>query len=160
MAEYGVELLWQRDGQDFLDHRYSRRHRLRFDGGAEVVGSSSPHVVPEPLSDASAVDPEEAFVGALASCHMLWFLHLAARAGWRVDRYVDRPRGVMARNAGGKLAMTVVTLHPRVDFSGENRPGREDIDRLHALAHAECFIANSVTSEVRCRPDYGDLAAF
>jgi organic hydroperoxide reductase OsmC/OhrA len=147
-----AEILWLRDGQDFLDNRYSRRHLLRFDGGLEVPGSSSPHVVALPLSDAAAVDPEEAFVASLASCHMLWFLSIAAQRKFCVDRYVDAASGVMARNDQGKMAMTVVTLHPQVAFSGEQRPTRIDIEQMHHAAHEECFIANSVKTEVRCEP--------
>ena len=108
---YTAETLWRRGDasrEDFVGRRYSRRHRLRFDGGVEVPGSSSPHVVPLPYSDAAAVDPEEAFVSALSSCHMLWFLDLASRAGFCVDRYVDAATGVMKKNEAGRVAMTVV----------------------------------------------------
>lgn len=152
MSEYTAEVVWQRDDQPFLDHRYSRRHRIRFDGGAEVPGSSSPHVVPLPYSDPAAVDPEEAFVASLASCHMLWFLGLAAKRGFRIDRYADAAVGVMATNEAGKLAMTRVTLRPSVQFSGDALPTREDIHALHHAAHDACFIASSVKSEVRCEP--------
>ena len=149
---YTAEVLWQRGEQDFLDQRYSRRHVLRFDGGVEVPGSASPQVVRLPMSDAAAVDPEEAFVAALAACHMLWFLDVAAQRGLRVDRYVDAASGVMAKTAAGKLAMTVVTLRPAVRFSGARRPTREQLEQLHHEAHAECYIANSVKCEVRCEP--------
>ncbi len=153
MSEYHAEVLWVRDpAQNFLDHRYSRRHLLRFDGGFEVPGSSSPHSVPLPMSDASAVDPEEAFVASLASCHMLWFLALAAKRKFCVDRYVDAAVGVMAKNAEGRIAITRVTLRPAVDFSGECLPSRTDIEHLHHDAHEACFIANSVKSEVRIEP--------
>ncbi len=152
MAEYCAEVLWQRGEQDFLGNRYSRRHVLRFDGGAEVAGSSSPHVVPLPMSDASAVDPEEAFVAALSSCHMLWFLSIAARRRFCVDRYFDAAIGVMGQNADGRVAMTVVTLRPDVHFSGERLPTREQIEQMHHQAHDACYIANSVRSEVRCEP--------
>lgn len=154
MAQYSAEILWQRGEQDFLGNRYSRRHLLRFDGGAEVAGSSSPHVVPVPMSDAAAVDPEEAFVASLSSCHMLWFLSIAAKRKFCVDRYADAAVGVMAKNAEGKTAMTVVTLRPEVQFSGERLPTREQIEQLHHEAHEECFIANSVKTEVRCEPVY------
>lgn len=152
MPHHTAEILWLRDGQDFLDNRYSRKHLLRFDGGLEVPGSSSPHVVPLPLSDAAAVDPEEAFVASLASCHMLWFLSIAAQHKFCVDRYVDAATGVMARNDQGKMAMTVVTLRPQVQFSGAQLPTRLQIDQMHHAAHEECFIANSVKTEVRCEP--------
>ncbi len=152
MADYTAQVLWQRGEQDFLGNRYSRRHLLRFDGGVEVAGSSSPHVVPLPWSDAAAVDPEEAFVASLASCHMLWFLSIAAKRRFCVDRYADAASGTMARNAQGRLAMTVVTLRPEVQFSGELQPTREQIEQMHHEAHEECFIANSVKTEVRCEP--------
>jgi organic hydroperoxide reductase OsmC/OhrA len=154
MAAYTAEISWQRNGEDFLGNRYSRRHSIRFDGGAEVAGSSSPHVVPLPMSDASAIDPEEAFVASLSSCHMLWFLSIAAKHQFCVDRYFDAASGVMARNAAGKIAMTVVTLRPDVVFSGGKLPTRADIDALHNDAHESCYIASSVKTEVRCEPVY------
>ncbi len=157
MAEYCAQVLWLRGEQDFLGNRYSRRHLLSFDGGIEIAGSSSPHVVPIPFSDAAAVDPEEAFVASLSSCHMLWFLSIAASHGFCVDRYRDAATGVMARNGEGKMAMSMVTLKPEIRFSGERLPTREEIDQMHHAAHAECFIANSVKTEVRCEPVYVDL---
>jgi organic hydroperoxide reductase OsmC/OhrA len=152
MSTYSATLLWQRKGATFTDQRYSRAHAWRFDGGAVVPGSSSPHNVPLPYSDAAAVDPEEAFVAALSSCHLLWFLHLAAKSGFVVERYEDCAEGVMAKNAEDRLAMTLVTLRPRAEFAGEKRPSHSDIEALHRKAHEECFIANSVKSEVRCEP--------
>ncbi len=152
MASYTADLLWEREGQDFLSNRYSRRHLIRFDGGAVLAGSSSPHVVPLPWSDASTVDPEEAFVASLSSCHMLWFLSIAAKRGFCVDRYADAAHGVMARNAEGKVAMTLVTLRPAAVFSGALSPTSEQIVDMHHKAHEECFIANSVKTEVRCEP--------
>lgn len=151
-TEYGAEVVWARDGQDFLSNGYSRRHLLRFDGGAEVAGSSSPHSVPLPMSDASAVDPEETFVASLASCHMLWFLAIAAKRRFIVDRYADAAVGVMARNAEGRMAMTRVTLRPHVVFSGERQPTVDELEALHHKAHEECYIANSVKSEVVVEP--------
>jgi organic hydroperoxide reductase OsmC/OhrA len=147
-----AKVIWERGDQNFLDSRYSRAHRWRFDGGAEVPGSSSPHVVPVPMSDPKAVDPEEAFVASLSSCHMLWFLSLAAQKGFRVDRYADDAEGVMAKNAQGKRAVTRVTLRPAVEFSGEKIPTRQELEALHHKAHEECFIANSVKTEVRVEP--------
>jgi len=158
MAHYTAEVLWLRNEGDFAGNRYSRRHLLRFDGGLEVPGSSSPHVVPLPMSDASALDPEEAFVSSLSSCHMLWFLSIAAKRKFCVDRYFDAAEGVMEKNSEGKVAMTRVTLRPDVTFSGERPPTREELDRLHHEAHDACFIANSVKTEVRCAPVYGALA--
>jgi organic hydroperoxide reductase OsmC/OhrA len=149
MADYQATLHWQRGDQPFTDRRYSRRHLMHFDGGAVVPGSSSPHSVRVPCSDPAAVDPEEAFVAALSSCHMLWFLDIACRAGWVVDAYRDEASGVMARNAQGQLAVTLVTLRPAVRFAGR-QPTREEHEHLHHRAHEECFIANSVKSEVRC----------
>ena len=152
MARYSAEVIWERGEQRFTDNRYSRRHVLRFDGGVELPGSSSPQVVRVPMSDAAAVDPEEMFVASLASCHMLWFLGIAAQRGFCVDRYVDAASGVMARDAAGRMAMTVVTLQPAVRFSGDRLPTDDEIAVMHHEAHAECFIANSVKTEVRCAP--------
>ena len=149
---YTATIEWTRGDARFCDLAYSRAHRWRFDGGAVVPGSSSPHVVPAPQSDPSAVDPEEAFVAALSSCHMLWFLDLASRAGFCVDRYADAATGVMRKNEAGRVAMTVVILHPAVEFSGEKLPSREEIERLHHEAHEACFIANSVKTDVRVEP--------
>jgi organic hydroperoxide reductase OsmC/OhrA len=147
--EHHALIHWGRGSALFTDNRYSRAHTWRFDGGVEVPASSSPSVVRVPLSVEAAVDPEEAFVAALSSCHMLWFLHLAATAGWCVDDYADDAVGLMGRNAAGKSAMLHVTLRPRVKFAGERLPAAADIERLHHRAHEECFIANSVTTEVR-----------
>ena len=143
---------WQRGDAPFVDKRYSRAHTWSFDGGLEVAASSSPQVVPLPMSDASAVDPEEAFVAALASCHMLWFLDIASRAGFCVDRYEDAADGRMGRNAAGKLVVDVVTLRPRTRFAGERVPDVATLAALHHEAHAECFLANSVRTEIRCEP--------
>jgi organic hydroperoxide reductase OsmC/OhrA len=150
--EYVARIHWERGAALFTDNRFSRGHTWRFDGGVEVPASSSPHVVRVPLSVEAAVDPEEALVAALASCHMLFFLSFAAREHWRVDAYSDDAVGVMGRNAAGKEAMVRVTLRPRVIFSGERLPARTDIDALHHRAHEECYIANSVTTEVRVEP--------
>lgn len=152
MSEYRAQTEWRRRADEvFTDNRYGRRHLLRFDGGVELPASSSTSVVPLPYSDASAVDPEEMFVASLSSCHLLWFLSLAAKAGWRVDHYVDDATGTMARNAEGRVAMTQVTLRPRVGFAGA-APSRAELEALHHRAHEECFIANSVKTEVRCEP--------
>jgi organic hydroperoxide reductase OsmC/OhrA len=150
--EYSARIRWERGAAAFTDRRYSRGHRWYFDGGVEVPASSSPQVVRLPFSVEQAVDPEEALVASLSSCHMLWFLSLAAGQGLRVDSYDDAATGLMGTNAAGRLAMLRVTLRPRVTFSGERLPSRADIDSLHRRAHEECFIANSVTTEVRCEP--------
>jgi organic hydroperoxide reductase OsmC/OhrA len=152
MSTYTATISWERGAAAFLDGRYSRRHLMCFDGGAVVTGSSSPQVVPVPGSDPAAVDPEEAFVASLSSCHMLWFLDIASRRKFRVDRYTDEALGVMEKNAEGKVAMTLVTLRPKVEFSGERTPTREEIEAMHHAAHVECYIANSVKTEVRCEP--------
>ena len=128
MAQYVADVIWQRVGQPFLDNRYSRRHLLRFDGGLEIPGSSSPHVIPVPMSDAAAVDPEEAFVAALSSCHMLWFLSIAVKRKFCVDAYHDRAIGVMARNEQGKLAMTTVTSRTVALGDDHGRDGRHQSD--------------------------------
>jgi organic hydroperoxide reductase OsmC/OhrA len=157
VSEYTADILWERSpNEDFLANRYSRRHEMRFDGGAVVAGSSSPHSVPLPMSDACAVDPEEAFVASLSSCHMLWFLAIAAKRRFCVDRYFDAAVGVMQKNAQGKVAVTRVTLRPEVVFSGERLPTRAEIEYLHHTAHDECYIANSVKSEVVCEPVFRD----
>ena len=150
--EYQARIHWERGAAPFTDNRYSRGHSWHFDGGVEVPASSSPHTVRVPLSVAAAVDPEEALVASLSSCHMLWFLSLAASGGFRVDDYTDDALGVMGKNAAGRIAMLSVTLRPRVRFSGERLPSRADIAHLHHRAHEECFIANSVTTEVRIEP--------
>jgi organic hydroperoxide reductase OsmC/OhrA len=151
MSEYTATIYWQRLGAVFTDQKYSRAHEWRFDGGVTVPGSSSPHVVRVPLSDPSAVDPEEAFIASLSSCHMLFFLSFAAAKGFVVDSYEDQSVGVMAKNEVGKMAMTVVTLRPKVVFSGK-QPTAEELDGLHHRSHDECFIASSVKTDVRCEP--------
>jgi organic hydroperoxide reductase OsmC/OhrA len=152
MSTYTAELVWERGAQDFLANKYSRRHLIRFDGGAEVPGSSSPSVVPPPGSDPAGVDPEEAFVASLSSCHMLWFLAIAAKRGFVVDRYEDKPSGVLERNAERKFAMSVVTLRPKITFGGDKVPTAEELDQLHHKAHEECYIANSVKTGIRIEP--------
>ena len=152
MATYTSEVEWNRGEQAFTDGRYSRVHRVRFDGGVEIEGSPSPHVVRAPFSSVTGVDPEEAFVASLSMCHMLVFLHLAQKAGFTVDRYFDAAEGVLAKNAAGKLAMTRVALRPEIAFSGERPPTADELARLHHDAHEGCFIASSVTTEVVVEP--------
>lgn len=154
MAQYQAAIHWQRGDAAFTDNRYSRAHVWRFDGGVEVPASSSPQVVPLPMSSAAAVDPEEAFVASLASCHMLWFLSFAAAHGLCVDRYDDAAIGVMAKNAEGRMAMIEVTLRPRVDFAAGTQPTRQALTELHDRAHEACFIAASVLTRVSCEPDH------
>jgi organic hydroperoxide reductase OsmC/OhrA len=146
--EYRADVIWTRDGAVFTDNRYSRGHVWRFDGGVEVPASSSPLSVKLPLSRADAVDPEEALVAAVSSCHMLFFLGFAAKAGFVVDKYEDAALGVMTKNEQGKLFVSKITLSPNVSFSGSKRPSAEELDALHHHAHEECYVANSVRAEV------------
>jgi organic hydroperoxide reductase OsmC/OhrA len=148
---YRATVKWTRGGAVFTDKRYSRAHTLNFDGGVIVPASSSPLSVKLPYSVAEAVDPEEGFVASIASCHMLWFLDIAAGKGFVVEDYVDEATGEMTRNERGKLWVSKVILAPVVKFAGDNRPTSEQLDQLHHLAHEECFIANSVKSEVVVR---------
>jgi len=154
MAHVHTALIrWNGVDADFLGKRYTRAHTWTFDGGAVVPASSSPLVVPLPMSDAAAVDPEEAFVAALASCHMLWFLDLASRAGVAIASYEDAAEGRMSRNADGKLVVDVVTLRPRTRVAGARVPDAAELAALHHRAHEECFLANSVRYEIRCEPE-------
>ena len=147
--EYQATIVWQRrDGEKYIDNRYSRSHEWRFDGGATVAASSSPLVVPVPLSNAAAVDPEEAFVASLSSCHMLFFLFHAAKQGFVVERYEDQAIGTMGKNAKGAMAMVTVVLRPAVSWSGDKRPSAEEVRAMHEQSHHDCYIANSVTTEV------------
>ena len=146
---YTVRVLWKKNSDEaFVDNKYSRSHKWIFDGGVELPASSSPHAVPLPMSDESAVDPEEAFVASLSSCHMLWFLSLAVEKDLVVESYEDNAEGVLGKNEEGKLAMTRVTLNPKVTFGGNHIPSREQIDELHHSAHEKCFIANSVKTKI------------
>lgn len=149
MAEHGATIAWERGGAVFVDGRYGRGHVWRFDGGEVVRASSSPHVVPVPMSDPAGVDPEEAFVASLSSCHMLWFLSIAAGSGWVVERYVDSAAGKMGRDVGGRMVMLEVVLRPRVEFGGGRKPERAEVEALHHRAHEACFLANSVRCVVR-----------
>jgi len=154
-SEYTATIAWDRDGAAFTDQRYSRKHRWFFDGGVEVLASASPHSVPPPLSVEAAVDPEEAFVAAISSCHMLWFLSIAAKKGFVVDEYRDDAIGTMGRNARGKVVVAMVRLRPHVSFSGSSSPTQAELNALHHEAHETCYIANSITTEVTCEPVYG-----
>jgi organic hydroperoxide reductase OsmC/OhrA len=152
VAEYVANVTWERAGARFTDNRYSRRHRWEFDGGLSVPASASPHVVPASLADPGAVDPEEAFVAALSSCHMLWFLSIAAKRGIVINRYRDEAVGYLEKNEDGRLAMTRVVLRPRIDFSGDRMPTLNETDEMHEQAHHACFIATSVRSTVSVEP--------
>lgn len=148
MSTHEATVHWQRGDQRFTDNRYSRTHDWHFDGGAVVRASSSPQVVKAPYSDPAAVDPEEAFVAALASCHMLWFLGIAAGRGWCVDSYRDAALGHMTRGENGKLWLSRVELRPQIRFAGERQPDAAEIASMHHEAHGECFLANSVRTAV------------
>jgi len=152
MSAHTATVSWQRGDADFAHGRYSRHHEWRFDGGAVVAASPSPQVVPAPWSDPTGVDPEEAFVAAISSCHMLWFLSLAAERGFVVDRYEDDAVGTMARIAPGRQAITEVVLRPRIAFAQERMADAAGIAALHEAAHARCFIANSVKCAIRVEP--------
>jgi organic hydroperoxide reductase OsmC/OhrA len=152
MAEHTATVSWSRFDAAFTDNRYSRAHRWMFDGGATIPASSSPHVVPVPMSDPVGVDPEEAFVASLSSCHMLWFLSIAAQRGFVVDHYEDQAVGTMARDDAGRLAMTRVVLRPDVAFSGAPVPTADDVRAMHEQAHHECYISNSVRTDVVVLP--------
>ena len=152
MSSYTAVITWEREGAVFSDNRYSRAHRWTFDGGLTVAASSSPHVVPAPMSRPDAVDPEEAFVASLSSCHMLTFLWIAGRRGFVVVALDDEAVGELSRDAGGGLAMTSVVLRPRVTFAGERMPDAVTHEAMHHEAHEQCFIARSVKTDVRCEP--------
>ena len=145
MSEHRATVEWSRNGSDFKYETYSRAHWLRFDG-VEVAGNAAPGNIPSTVTPQAGVDPEQAFVAALSSCHMLWFLHIASRAGYVVDRYVDEAVGVL-----DKTWMSRVTLYPKVTFSGRT-PSGEEHRALHHKAHEKCFVANSVKTEVSVEP--------
>jgi organic hydroperoxide reductase OsmC/OhrA len=150
VSTYTATIRWSRTGGgDFTKGQYSRGHEWAFDGGAVVPAGPSPHIVPEPWGNPAGVDPEEAFVASLSSCHMLFFVDFARRAGLVVDSYFDEAEGVMEKRGDGRMAMTRVTLRPRVSWGGDRQPDDAAIADLHHRAHEACFIANSVTTEVR-----------
>jgi len=150
VSRHVAEVAWRSDGE-FASGRYSRRHEIRFDGGSVVAGSPAPVVVPAPMSDPAGVDPEEMLVAAVASCHMLWFLDLARRAGLDVASYHDSAEGEMGRIAAGRMAITRITLRPDIAFAGP-APEPAALDALHHEAHERCFIANSLNSEIVVAP--------
>ena len=149
MSEYYAKINWQRgDSELYIDNKYSRGHQWIFDGGITVKASSSPHVVPLPYSVAEYVDPEEAFVASLSSCHMLFFLSITAKRRYILDSYVDNAVGVMEKDADGNIAMTQVTLKPHAFFSGDKQPTITQLEKMHHQAHQQCFIANSVKTNI------------
>lgn len=151
---HGATIEWRRGDAAFTDGKYGRAHVWRFDGGAEVPGSSSPLSVPLPYSDAAAVDPEEAMIASLSSCHMLWFLAFAAKAGWVVDRYLDDASGELDRDEAGRRHLARVTLRPVTTFAGE-APSRDQLDALHHQAHDHCDMAHSVRSTITVEAAFG-----
>lgn len=151
MSQHTAVVEWVRAGQPFSDHSYSRAHDWRFDGGAVVRGSSAPTSVAPPLSDPTAVDPEEALVAALSSCHMLFFLALAAKAGFVIDRYRDAAVAALGRDDRGRMSITTVTLRPAIDWAGQV-PDAATLSGLHEQSHRLCYIANSIRAEVRVEP--------
>lgn len=158
MSTHSATVVWEGGTADaFVANRYSRAHRLLFEGGVEVAGSASPHIVAPPLSRRDAVDPEAMFTGALSACHMLWFLDLARQAGLAAASYLDEAEGVLGRIAPGRMGMTRVVLRPRVAFHGA-APDAAKLAELHHAAHEACFIANSVTTEVVVEPSAAEAA--
>jgi organic hydroperoxide reductase OsmC/OhrA len=151
MGHHSARVSWTRGDAKFTDNRYSRAHEWSFDGGVRVPASSSPNVVPVPLSNPAAIDPEEAFVAALSSCHMLWFLSIAARRGFVVESYEDNAVGELTAS-DGRLAMTRVTLHPAVVFGASSTPSRAEVETLHHEAHDACYLSNSVRTEIKVEP--------
>lgn len=151
MSEHKATISWKRTSDEFLKGKYSREHRWIFDGGLIVPASPSPSVVPTPYSNPANVDPEEAYVAAISSCHMLTFLYLASKQGFQVDSYADEAIGTMAKNEKGVPWVSLVTLHPKIVYSGAKLPTPADEEQLHHHAHEQCFIANSVKTEITVR---------
>ncbi len=149
MSEHRASIKWSRTGPDFLRGKYSREHTWIFDGGITVPASPSPQVVPTPWSNPAHVDPEEAFIAAVSSCHMLTFLWVASRASFIVDRYDDDAVGTMTKNERGIPWVSSILLHPVIVWSGAKTPTQTDLEHLHHEAHEQCFIANSIKTEVR-----------
>jgi organic hydroperoxide reductase OsmC/OhrA len=148
MSDHHATISWTRTSDEFSKGRYSRAHEWKFDGGTVVPASPSPTVVPAPLSNPAAVDPEEAYVASVSSCHMLWFVDLARRKGFVVDSYEDNAVGIMTKTDSGSFWISQITLNPKVAYSGEKQPTSEDEKQLHHDAHKNCFIANSIKTEV------------
>ncbi len=152
--KYSARIFWKKNlNEPFADNKYSRAHKWSFDGNVEVSASSSPQVVAIPMSDESAIDSEEAFVASLSSCHMLFFLSIAAANHYIIESYEDNAEGVMDKNKEEKFAITNITLKPKIRFSGTNIPSNEQVKNLHRLAHEKCYIANSVKSEINIIPE-------
>lgn len=148
MSEYVAKIEWQRGDQEFTGNKYSRAHEWVFDGGLKVPASSAPSVVPLPMSVEENVDPEEAFVASLSSCHMLWFLAIAGKKRFIVDSYVDNAVGYLEKFEGSKMWISKVVLRPQIKFSGDKQPSSEELEQMHDAAHEYCYIANSVATEI------------
>jgi|SRR4051794_18309693 organic hydroperoxide reductase OsmC/OhrA len=148
MSEHKASISWKRNGPDFVKGKYSREHTWSFDGGVTVPASPSPSVVPAPWSNAANVDPEEAFVASISSCHMLTYLWLASKQGFEIESYEDTAVGAMTKNERGVPWVSSVTLNPKIIYGGSKKPTAEEIEHLHHEAHAQCFIANSVKTNV------------
>ena len=148
MSDHRAHIVWQSQAEDFLAGHYSREHTWAFDGGLVVPASPSPSIVKPPYSNPAAVDPEEAFVAAISSCHMLTFLYLASRQGFEVIRYEDEAIGSLSKNEHGVPWVSSVVLSPLVEYHPERRPSAERESHLHHRAHQECFISNSVKTEI------------
>lgn len=152
MADYKAIIRWRRTDPDFVRGKYSREHTWTFDGGVTVPASPSPHVVPAPWSNPACVDPEEAFVASIASCHLLTFLYLAAKQGFQIDSYEDEAAGVISKNEKGVPWISTVALNPKIVYGGDKQPTTAEQERLHQVAHEQCFIANSVKTEIVVHP--------
>jgi organic hydroperoxide reductase OsmC/OhrA len=148
MSQHKATVSWKSDNENFLTGKFTRVHSWTFDGGAVVAASASPSVVPAPYSSTAGVDPEEAFVASVSSCHLLTFLHEARKAGFRVDAYDDEAVGEMTKNERGVPWISKITLNPRIVYGGDKRPSPEDVDQLHHKAHDFCFIAQSIKTDV------------
>jgi organic hydroperoxide reductase OsmC/OhrA len=155
MSEHKAVVSWKSPGADFLKGKYSREHTWSFDGGVVVQASSSPSAVPVPYSNPSCVDPEEAYVASIASCHMLTYLFVASKQGFLIDSYVDEAVGVLTKNENGRMWVSKVTLAPAIVYAGDKRPTPEQSSQLHHAAHEQCFIANSIKTDVAVVPREG-----
>jgi organic hydroperoxide reductase OsmC/OhrA len=147
--KYTATIRWVKSANEpFADGKYSRVHHWLFDGGMQVNASASPHIVPLPMSDPALIDPEEAFIASLASCHMLFFLSFCAKEKYVVTRYEDNAEGILREGEDGKQRIASVTLYPTVQFEEGRSPSGETLHQLHELAHENCFIANSVKTKI------------
>jgi organic hydroperoxide reductase OsmC/OhrA len=152
MSEHKATIQWQWTGPDFLKGKYSREHTWTFGGGITVEASAALSNVPAPWADPKKVNPEEALVAALSSCHMLTYVYLAYKAGFQLDSYVDEAVGVMATDENGRPWVESITLNPRIAYTGQKLPSAADEEKLHHQAHEECIVANSLRTRVIVRP--------